>query len=170
LLKYAGELRVGDVWTERPQGRAALIYRAIAITPGLAPTTIRVTAACVSTGRRRTMDFFLVNRVEVHEERSLRNPETSATAVDQLNALADAVAQRPTAQLTGLRAMRTNSGANYHAVPAEGHRWIRAICGAAPGSRSAGWTATGGEITCPRCQQRIDESTTPGRVPAGARR
>ena len=112
MLKYAGDLRVGDVWTERPQGRAAPIYRAIAITPGLAPTTIRITAACVITGRRRTMDFFLVNRVEVHEERSLRHAENSATAVDQPNAPADAAVHH----LAGLRAVRTSSGASYHAI------------------------------------------------------
>jgi hypothetical protein len=67
LWKYAGELRVGDVWTERPQDRAAQTYRVMAIEPGLAPTTIRVTAASVTTGQQRTMDFFLVNRVEVRE-------------------------------------------------------------------------------------------------------
>jgi hypothetical protein len=170
LLKYAGELRVGDLWMERPQGRPALIYRVIAISPGLASTTIRVAAACVTTGRRRTMDFFLVNRVEVQEERSLNHAEASATAVDQSHSPADAAAQHPTARLTGLRAMRTHSGASYHAIPAGGHRWIRAICGAAPGSRSAGWTVTGGEITCPRCQQRMHERTTRRHVPASAHR
>ena len=68
MLKYAAELRVGDVFTERPQDRAARTYRVIAIAPGLARTIMRVTAACVTTGQRRTMDYFLVNRVEVHEE------------------------------------------------------------------------------------------------------
>ena len=68
MLKHPGELRVGDVWTERPQGRAARTYRVLAIAPGLAPTTMRVIAACVTTGRRRTMEFFLVNRVEIREE------------------------------------------------------------------------------------------------------
>jgi hypothetical protein len=29
---------------------------------------MRVTGECVTTRRRRTMDFFLVNRVEVREE------------------------------------------------------------------------------------------------------
>jgi hypothetical protein len=61
MWKYAGELRVGDVWTERPQQRAARTYRVIAIEPGLAPTTMRMTGECVTTGQRRTMDFFLVN-------------------------------------------------------------------------------------------------------------
>ena len=69
LWKYAGELRVGDVWTERPQNRVAQSYRVIAIVPGLAPTTMRVTAESVTTGQRRTVDFFLVNRVEVRAER-----------------------------------------------------------------------------------------------------
>jgi hypothetical protein len=69
LWKYAGDLRVGDVWTERPQQRAAQSYRVMAIEPGLAPTTIRVTAESITTGQRRTVDFFLVNRVEVRAER-----------------------------------------------------------------------------------------------------
>jgi hypothetical protein len=161
MWKYAGELRVGDIWTERSQDRAARTYRVIAIAPGLASTTLRVAAACMTTGRRRTMNFFVANRLEVPEDRSLRHAETSATAV------VDAAAQRPAAQLTEWRAIRTNSGTSYHAIPAAGHRWIRAICGAAPGSRSAGWTVTGGEVTCPHCQQRLDERITPMRVPAG---
>ena len=70
IRKYAGELRVGDIWTERRQDRAARSYRVIAIAPGLAPITIRVTGECVATGKRRTTDFFLVNRVEVLEEPS----------------------------------------------------------------------------------------------------
>jgi hypothetical protein len=56
MLKYAGELRVGDVWMERPNGRVARTYRVIAIAPGLAPTTMRVTAECLTTGQRRTTD------------------------------------------------------------------------------------------------------------------
>jgi hypothetical protein len=63
MWKYAGEL-----WTERPQNRAAQSYRVMAIAPGLAPTTMRVTAASVTTGQRRTIDFFLANRVEVRDE------------------------------------------------------------------------------------------------------
>ena len=68
MWKYAGELRVGDVWTERPKGRATRSYRVMAIKRGLARTTMRVTAASVTTGKQRTVDFFLVNRVEVREE------------------------------------------------------------------------------------------------------
>jgi hypothetical protein len=68
LRKYAGELRVGDIWTERRKNRAVRSYRVITIAPGLAPITIRVTGECVTTGKRRTTDFFLVNRVEVREE------------------------------------------------------------------------------------------------------
>ena len=68
MRKYAGELRVGDTWTGRRKDRAVRSYRVIAIAPGLAPITMRVTGECVTTGRRRTMDFFLVNQVEVHEE------------------------------------------------------------------------------------------------------
>jgi hypothetical protein len=70
MWKYAGELRVGDVWTERPQNRVAQSYRVIGIASGLAPTTMRVTAVSVTTGQRRTVDFFLVNRVEVGGERA----------------------------------------------------------------------------------------------------
>jgi hypothetical protein len=66
--KYAGELRVGDVWTERAGDREARSYRVIALAPDL--VTIRVIGSCLTTGQRRTMDFFIVNRVEVREERS----------------------------------------------------------------------------------------------------
>ena len=68
MWKYAGELRVGDVWTERPQGRPPHSYRIIRIEPRLAPITVRVKAVSVITGKQRTSDSFLVNRVEVHEE------------------------------------------------------------------------------------------------------
>jgi hypothetical protein len=64
--KYAGELRVGDVWTERTGDHSPRSYRVITIEPDR--FTITVTGSCVTTGRRRTMDFFLVNRVEVREE------------------------------------------------------------------------------------------------------
>ena len=67
MPKYAGELRVGDIWTERPQGREPHSYRVITIEPGLAPITVRVKAVSVITGKQRMFDFFLVNRVEVHE-------------------------------------------------------------------------------------------------------
>jgi hypothetical protein len=68
MLKYAGELRVGDIWTERTAGRGTRSYRVIATAPGLGPTTIMVTGLCVTTGRRRTMEFFVVNRMEIREE------------------------------------------------------------------------------------------------------
>ena len=68
MPKYAGELRVGDTWTERPQGRAPHSYRVITIEPGLAPITVRVKAVSVITGKPRMFNFFLANRVEVHEE------------------------------------------------------------------------------------------------------
>ena len=64
--------------------------------------------------------------------------------------------------ITGLRAMRTNSGDSYHAIPAEGHRWIRAICGAAPGSRSAGWIVTGRGVT-----RAVSSDWTRGQTPTG---
>ena len=86
MWKYAGELRVGDVWTERTGGRGTRSYRVIAIAPGLALTTIMVTGSCVTTGRRRTMDFFPVNRVEVRKEfdivrtkRRVRLPDVAST-------------------------------------------------------------------------------------------
>ena len=82
MWKYAGELRVGDVWTERPQQRAARTYRVIAIEPGLAPTTMKMTGECVTTGQRRTMDFFLVNRVEVREAMSLSEDAVSASVAN----------------------------------------------------------------------------------------
>jgi hypothetical protein len=68
MLKYAGELRVGDVWTERTEGGDRRGYRVIAIGRGLTPITIRVTGLCVTTGQRRMMDFFTVNRVNVRDE------------------------------------------------------------------------------------------------------
>jgi hypothetical protein len=68
MWKYAGELRVGDVWTERTAGHGTRSYRVIAIAPGLASITIMVTGSCVTTGQLRTMDFFAVNRVEVREK------------------------------------------------------------------------------------------------------
>ena len=67
VRKYAAELRVGDIWTKRTRHRAARSYRVIAVEPGLGPTTIRVTGVCVTTGQRRTTNFFLVNWVEVRE-------------------------------------------------------------------------------------------------------
>jgi hypothetical protein len=84
MLKNAGELRVGDLWTERPQGRSARSFRAIAISPGLAPTTIRVIGECVTTGRRRRMDFFLVNRVEVQAGSQNADEDACAGRLDQL--------------------------------------------------------------------------------------
>jgi hypothetical protein len=68
MWKYAGELRVGDVWTERTKGRAPASYRIVRIEPGLAPVTVRVKAVSAITGKQRTFDFFLVNRVKIHEE------------------------------------------------------------------------------------------------------
>jgi hypothetical protein len=96
--KYAGELRVGDIWTERRQDRAARSYRVIAIAPGLAPITIRVTGECVTTGQRRTMHFFLVNRVEVREEPTMISvttlPDQARDAIDG-QPLNDASAREP---------------------------------------------------------------------------
>jgi hypothetical protein len=88
MLKFAGELRVGDVWTERPQDRSARSYRAIAISPGLGPNTIRVIAKCVTTGRQRQMNFFLVNflvnKVEVRAGSQNADEDLCAGRLDQL--------------------------------------------------------------------------------------
>ena len=51
-----------------------------------------------------------------------------------------------------------DGGTRWHAVPAES--W-KALCGAEPGRRSAGWgpwdrrEAEGQEVTCPRCLKRM---------------
>jgi hypothetical protein len=68
MWKYAGELRIGDIWTERTVGRGMDSYRVTTLAPGSAPTTIRVTGSCLATGEQRTMDLFLVNRVKVQKE------------------------------------------------------------------------------------------------------
>jgi hypothetical protein len=68
MWKYAGELRVGDVWTERTEGPGTRNYRVTEIARGPGLTTIIVTGSCVTTGQRRTIDLFPVNRVEVHKE------------------------------------------------------------------------------------------------------
>jgi hypothetical protein len=70
MWKYAGELRVGDVWTERTEGRGTRSYRVTEIAPGPAPITIAVTGSCVTTGEQRTIDFFPVSRVKVRKEPS----------------------------------------------------------------------------------------------------
>jgi hypothetical protein len=59
---------VNDVWAERTEGGDTRGYRVIAIARDLAPITIRVTGSCVTTGQRRMIDFFTVNRVEAREE------------------------------------------------------------------------------------------------------
>jgi hypothetical protein len=68
MWKYAGELRVGDVWTERMGGHGTCGYRVIEIIRGPALTPITVTGSCVTTGQQRTIDLFPVNRVEVRKE------------------------------------------------------------------------------------------------------
>jgi hypothetical protein len=79
MLKYAGELRVGDIWTERT-ACGTRNYRVIAMAPGPGPMTLTVTGLCVTTGRRRTMEFFVVNRIQVREEptKSAWDPVTGA--------------------------------------------------------------------------------------------
>src|SRR5262252_3060430 len=88
MRKYAGELRVGDVWTERPQNRVAQSYRVIGIAPGLASTTMQVTAESVTTGQRRTVGFVLVNRVEVCEEVELGSLGDRTAATQSLYTVA----------------------------------------------------------------------------------
>jgi hypothetical protein len=63
--KPAGELRVGDVWINRPYAAPSQEYRTLAIRPALTSTTIEVDVQHVATGRRRTLRLFCVNRVEV---------------------------------------------------------------------------------------------------------
>jgi hypothetical protein len=46
-----------------------------------------------------------------------------------------------------------DSGTRYHAVPRGAHR---AVCGAEPGRRSAGWSShAGAAVTCARCVARL---------------
>ena len=68
MWKYAGELRVGDVWTERTADRALRSYRVTEIerSPGL--SAMAVTGTCVTTGEERTMDFLPLNRVKVRKQ------------------------------------------------------------------------------------------------------
>jgi hypothetical protein len=69
MWKYAGELCVGDIWTDQTvDDRDAQGYQVTSIAPGPAPTTIRVTGSSLTTGRRDTIDFFLVNRVKVRKK------------------------------------------------------------------------------------------------------
>lgn len=47
-----------------------------------------------------------------------------------------------------------DGGTRYHAVAG----W-RALCGAAPGRASAGWSEHEGHaVTCPRCEKKINKS------------
>jgi hypothetical protein len=53
-------------------------------------------------------------------------------------------------------------GILYHAVPMvgsdmiHGDHWGKALCGAEPGRRSAGWSeCKGREVTCPRCLKKL---------------
>jgi hypothetical protein len=80
MWKYAGELRPGDVWTERTGGGGARSYRVVAINRGPTATTITVTGLSVTTGQPRTMDFVLVNRVFVGEEPASASDDGSAAA------------------------------------------------------------------------------------------
>jgi len=66
-LKYADELQVGDVWTERNKSGKGppLSYRVLAVRDGLAATTVCIIAENLTTGQRRASHFFRVNRVEV---------------------------------------------------------------------------------------------------------
>jgi hypothetical protein len=80
MWKYAGELRPGDVWTERTGDGDARCYRVVAIDPGPAATTITVTGLCVTTAQLRTMDFFLVNRVFVGKEPASASDDGSAAS------------------------------------------------------------------------------------------
>ena len=65
MLKLAGDLVVGDVYTERSQHRAAHSYRVIELKPGPVSSIVRVVIENISTGELGVTDFFRVNRVEV---------------------------------------------------------------------------------------------------------
>ena len=70
MLKNAGDLVVGNVYTERPQKqRLARSYRVVELRPGPITTIVRVVAESTTTGKRAVTDFFRVNRVQVEEER-----------------------------------------------------------------------------------------------------
>ena len=52
-----------------------------------------------------------------------------------------------------------NSGRLWHAVPDD--CW-KAVCGAEPGRRSAGWSnRIGSEVTCTRCARRLLKEPKP---------
>lgn len=69
-----------------------------------------------------------------------------------------AMAQKPTyipAMLAGSH--RRGSGSVYHAIPGprDDNFWGRALCGAKPGGRSAGWAAfPDASVTCGRCLRK----------------
>jgi hypothetical protein len=65
MLKLAGDLVVGDVYTERSQYRLARRYRVIELKPGPVSTIVRVVIENTTTGKRSVTGFFRVNRVEV---------------------------------------------------------------------------------------------------------
>ena len=65
MLKRAGDLVVGDVYTERSQHRAAHSYRVIELRPGPITSSVRVVIENTTTGKRGVTAFFRVNRVKV---------------------------------------------------------------------------------------------------------
>jgi hypothetical protein len=68
MWKYAGQLRVGDLWTERTEDRGARSYRVTDIERGPGLSVMTVTGTCVTTGEEHTMDLLPLNRVTVHTE------------------------------------------------------------------------------------------------------
>ena len=53
-----------------------------------------------------------------------------------------------------LNGYERDSGTRHHAVPSDS--W-RALCGAYPGKRSAGWSEWDEkEVTCPRCLKKLE--------------
>jgi hypothetical protein len=70
MWKYAGELDVGDIWTERTVDHKTRSYRVTEIARGPALTLIEVTGSCVTTGEQRTLDIFPLSRVRVRKERT----------------------------------------------------------------------------------------------------
>ena len=59
---------------------------------------------------------------------------------------------------------RRGSGSVYHAIPGprDDNYWGRALCGAKPGGRSAGWAAfPDASVTCVKCIRKLLESGVP---------
>ena len=79
MWKYAGELRIGDLWTDRTEGRGTRSYRVTDIARGPAMTAMTVTGTCVITGEEHTIDLFPLNRVESSQGADIVGAKTGST-------------------------------------------------------------------------------------------